>query len=153
MPIGDRYTGLNTAKTAGLIMVRGDTVLGSAQTFGPAKIEQSNDQRVLTVAGRRVVSVTPADATSMGVSVDALARDWADAIDVGLARGAKRRGSATQRFLVAMQGSVQSAFSRLLETIISFIPPALAALLVVLLLFWAVAAGVRRASCGRCSTG
>jgi small-conductance mechanosensitive channel len=120
-----------------------EAVLGSAQTFGPVAIEQADEQRVLTVAGRRIVTVTPTDAASRGLGVDVLARDWADAIDAGLARGVARRGSMAQRFLVAMQGSVESAFSRLLETIISFIPRALAALLV-LLLFWAMAAAVRR---------
>ncbi|MDO9133618.1 MAG: mechanosensitive ion channel family protein [Hydrogenophaga sp.] len=120
-----------------------EAVLESAQVFGPASIEQANEQRVLAVAGRRIATVTPTDAASSGVGVDALARDWADAIDAGLTRGVTRRGSMTQRFLVAMQGSVESAFARLLETIVSFIPRALGAVLV-LLLFWALAAGVRR---------
>lgn len=97
---------------------------------------------VVELAGRAVVRVSPADAEENGTTTDALAFQWAKAISVALDRAASRRGSPGERFLVAVQSSIQTAFARLAESAISIIPKLLAALLV-LGFFWALASAVR----------
>lgn len=49
--------------------------------------------RVLTIAGARVAAVTPGEAEHNLRSVDALAADWARALDEALAGARIRRGS------------------------------------------------------------
>ncbi len=94
------------------------------------------------MAGRPLVVVTPADAEANGQRLDVLARDWATLIDQALATAVDRRDSDRGRFVTSVQASVETAFARLLESAISVIPRILAALLV-LLLFWGLATGVR----------
>ena len=75
-------------------------------------------------------------------TVDALATQWSQAVDVALQRGSQRRLSPLTRFATEVQASVETAFARLIESAITIIPRALAALLVISL-FWGIAAGVR----------
>jgi small-conductance mechanosensitive channel len=101
-------------------------------------------ERVITVAGVPVVTVTEADAEDNVTSVDVLALQWSRALDAELSRAGERRLSRWGRFGAEVQASVQAAFSRLLESAIRIVPRALAALLV-LGLFWLLATGVRAA--------
>lgn len=101
-----------------------------------------NALRQLSVAGRPVLQVWPADAEANAVSVDALAQDWAALIDSALAEAGERRDSERGRFVTSVRGSIETAFAEWLESAISIIPRALASILV-LLLFWGLAAGVR----------
>lgn len=100
------------------------------------------EARVINIAGVPVVRVTLADAQDHVTTVDALALQWAHAIDTALARAQARRLSPWQGFVVEVQGAVQTAFARLIESATRLIPRVLAALLVILL-FWAIAATVR----------
>ncbi|HEY0995627.1 MAG TPA: mechanosensitive ion channel family protein [Gemmatimonadaceae bacterium] len=122
------------------------TMLESPRAVRPARIERSGPggrDRMISVAGVPVVTVTPSDADDNVTTLDALAAQWAGAIDIALARAAERRLSRWGRFGAEVQASVGAAFSRMAESAIRIVPRVLAALLV-LALFWALAAGVRR---------
>ena len=133
----------DAATRARQIERRLDTLLETPQAISPARIESSGSERVITVSGIPVVTVTQTDADDNVTTLDDLARLWAGAIDSELGRGRERRLSAWGRFAAEVQASVQTAFSRLLESAITIIPRALAAILVIGL-FWFIAAFVRR---------
>ena len=115
----------------------------SAITLARIEPADANDSdRVISMAGVPVVTVTQTDAQDNLTTVDALATQWSQAVDVALQRGSKRRLSPLARFATEVQASVETAFARLIESAITIIPRALAALLVISL-FWAIAAGVR----------
>jgi small conductance mechanosensitive channel len=105
-------------------------------------VGEGGEQRQISVAGRPLVVVTPADAEANGQPLDALAQEWAALIDRALATAVERRDSERGRFVTSVQASVETAFARLVESAIDIIPRILAALLV-LGLFWALATGVR----------
>lgn len=120
-------------------------VLETPQGVTPARItptETEDDGLQISVAGRPLLVVWPADAEANGQPIDHLARDWAALIDRALATAVQRRESDRGRFLTSVQSSVETAFARLLESAINIIPRVLAALLV-LLLFWGLATAVR----------
>lgn len=111
----------------------------------PAMVQPSPTnatERVITVSGVPIVTVTEADAQDHLTSVEVLAGQWATALDLALQRGKERRLSPGARFRTEVQASVQTAFARLLESTVTIVPRALAALLV-LGLFWALAASLR----------
>lgn len=117
-------------------------LLERPQAIAPARVERSDTERIVTVTGAPVVRVTETDAQENLTTVDALAAQWSAAVDRALVRGASRRQSSAARFAAEVRASVETAFARLLESAITLIPRALAAL-VVLLVFWATAASVR----------
>jgi len=121
-------------------------VLETPKGITQARIEPTESEEdeglQISVAGRPLMVVAPADAEANGQPLDRLARDWAATIDRALATAAKRRDSDRGRFLTSVQSSVETAFARLLESAINIIPRVLAALLV-LLLFWGLATAVR----------
>jgi small-conductance mechanosensitive channel len=96
----------------------------------------------ITVAGRRVVLVTPTDAEGHGVTVAALSEQWSSVIERALAQAAERRRSTWDRFVNAIQSSVQTAFASILESAIVVVPRAIAAALVIAV-FWLIASVVR----------
>lgn len=115
------------------------------EAIAPVVVEpggEGGDSRVLSAAGVPVVTITPEDAQDNLVSIDALAAQWSDAFDRALTRSKEQRQTGWGRFRTGVQGSVEAAFSRLGESAVTVIPRALAAGLV-LLLFWAIAAGLR----------
>lgn len=121
------------------------TLLETPRALPPAQIASSGadrSDRVITVAAVPVITVTRADAEDNLTSADALALQWSRALDTELRRAGERRLSRWGRFGAEVQASVQAAFSRLLESAIRIVPRVLAALLV-LGLFWLLAAGVR----------
>jgi small-conductance mechanosensitive channel len=122
-----------------------DRLLENPQAIVQATIQPSltnATERVITVSGTPVVTVTEADAQDHLTSVEDLARQWATALDLALERGKERRLSPGARFRTEVQSSVQTALARLLESAVTVVPRALAAL-VVLGLFWALAASLR----------
>ncbi|MCQ4260315.1 mechanosensitive ion channel family protein [Stutzerimonas stutzeri] len=108
--------------------------------IAPAETEDASLQ--ISVAGRPLLVVAPADAEANGQPIERLAREWAAVIDRALVTAVKRRESDRGRFVTSVQSSVETAFARLLESAINIIPRILAALLV-LLLFWGLATAVR----------
>ncbi|MFC3608066.1 mechanosensitive ion channel family protein [Stutzerimonas tarimensis] len=120
-------------------------VLETPQAIRPARIQpaEGGQGRLVTVAGRTLLSVSAEDAEANALSLETLARDWAAVIDDALARALERRGSERGRFVTGVRASVETAFARLVEAGISIIPRGLA-VLVVILVFWGLAAGVRQ---------
>lgn len=121
------------------------TLLENPRALAPAQVQPSGDggaERIVTVAGVPVVTVSLADAEDNVTTVDALSAQWARALDAAIERAATRRLSLGGRFRAEVQGSVEAAFSRLAESAIRIVPRVLAALLVVGL-FWFLASGMR----------
>ncbi len=118
------------------------TLLKNPQAITPAVIQTQNDARLITVAEVPVVTVTTADAQENLTDIDALAAQWAQTIDSALARGRGNRETQLGSFSSEIRASVETAFARLLESAITIIPRVLASLLVIGL-FWVIAAGVR----------
>lgn len=121
------------------------TLLENPTAITPASIETAGvkeAERIISIAGVPVVTITEADAQDNLTAVDALAAQWAQVVDAALRRARERRSSAWSRFASEVQASVETAFSRLLESVITIIPSVFAATLVVGL-FWMIAAGVR----------
>jgi small-conductance mechanosensitive channel len=115
------------------------------QAIAPVVVEPgglANASRVLSVSGVPVVAITPEDAQDNLTDIDALANQWARALDDALLRAKQQRQTGWGRFRAEVQASVEAAFSRLGESAVTVIPKALAAMLV-LLLFWAIAATLR----------
>ena len=68
-------------------------LLENPRTIAPAVIEASRpDERRITVSAVPIVTITAADAEENVTTVDALAAEWAAAIDVALREGRERRG-------------------------------------------------------------
>lgn len=119
------------------------TILEAPRTRAPAQVQLAADgNMVITVAGVPVVTISDEDAQENLTSQDALAQQWARALDAELRRAFARRAASGGRFWAEVQGSVQAAFSRLAESAVTIIPRVLAALLVIAL-FWVLATGVR----------
>lgn len=104
--------------------------------------EADDSERVIAIAGVPVVTVTEADAQDNLITVDALATQWSKSIAAALRRASQRRLSPWGKFASEVQASVETAFGRLTESAITIVPRALASLLVIGL-FWAIAAAVR----------
>lgn len=134
--------GLEASARARRVERRLAALLERPGAVAPARVERSGEERVVSVAGAPVLRISNADAEENLTTPDALAAQWAGAVDRALARAAARRQSRAARFGAEVRSSVETAFARLLESAITLIPRLLAALLV-LLVFWATAAGLR----------
>lgn len=123
---------------------RMNRLLENPTAISPPQIETSQDkqQRVITSAGVPIVTLTSTDAQDNLTTVDALAIQWSQAIDTALKRASQRRLSPWGRFVAEVQASVETAFGRLIESAITIIPRAIAAILVIGL-FWAIATFIR----------
>lgn len=124
---------------------RMNRLLENPEAIAPPRILPTNAnsaERVITIAGVPIVTVTEADAQDNLTTIDALTTQWSSAIDTSLGRARLRRLSPGGRFATEVQASIETAFGRLLESAIAIVPRALAALLVIGL-FWAIAALVR----------
>ena len=121
------------------------TLLQNPDAITPARVEASTTNpadRIVTVASVPVVTVTEADAQENLIAVDALAAQWAEAVNQSLMRGREDRVSAWGGFRAEVTASVRTAFARLLESAITIIPRVFAAMLVILL-FGGIALSVR----------
>jgi len=123
---------------------RMNRLLENPTAIAPAQIEPTQDgaQRVITIAGVPIVTVTKSDAEDNLTTVEALSQQWSQALNAGLERASQRRLSPWGRFVTEVRSAIETAFGRLLESAIVIIPRALASLLVIGL-FWAIAALVR----------
>lgn len=121
------------------------TLLERPEALRPPRVERPqtrHDERLITVSGVSVMTVTAADAEDNVASIDDLARQWAEALQRSLDRAASRRISVGGRFTSEVQASIEAAFGRLGDSAVKIVPRALAALLV-LGAFWAIASMVR----------
>ncbi|NJM08728.1 mechanosensitive ion channel family protein, partial [Candidatus Gracilibacteria bacterium] len=116
------------------------TLLENPQAIARARVERGTleEERIVTVAGVPVVTVSLLDAEDNLTTPAALAALWAQRIDTALAEGRGRRLSPGGRFAAEVQSAVTAAFGRLGESALTVIPRSLAALLV-LGLFWFIA--------------
>lgn len=136
--------GVDAGTRAQRIERRLATLLETPRAIVPARVEPSGDAaRIVSVAGVPVVTVTRADAEDNVLGVDALAGQWARAVDGALGRARDRRTTPWGRFAAEVRASVQAAFARLLESAVSVVPRVLAAVLVIAA-FGLLAAAVRR---------
>jgi len=136
---------LSARERADQIERRMTNLLENPQSIAPAQIEvsQSNpDQRVISVAGVPIVTVTEADAQDNLTTVDALSIQWTQTVDRALQRGAERRLAPGGRFVAEVRAAIEAAFGSLIESAVTIVPRVLAALLVIGL-FWLLAATVR----------
>lgn len=119
-------------------------LLENPEAIAPARIEtvKNGTQQAIAIAGVPVITVTQSDAQDNLTTTPALATQWSQAINTALTRASQRRLSPWGRFVAEVRASVTTAFARLLESTIVIIPRALAGLLVIVL-FWAIAAVVR----------
>lgn len=113
----------------------------------PAQVEVSSvdpENRIITVSGVTIVTITPEDAEEnlLEGRVQALAEQWAGAITRELEVSRAQRTSGWGRLATDVRASLATAVARLGESAIRIIPGALAAVLVIVL-FWLIAAGVR----------
>lgn len=113
----------------------------------PARVEVSNtdpENRIITVSGVTIATVTPVDAEDnlLEGQVQALAEQWASALSRELAVSVAQRTTGWGRFATEVRASLATAVARLSESALRVIPGALAALLVITL-FWLIAALVR----------
>jgi len=115
-----------------------EALLDTPAELAPVVIGRSAGDRVLTVNGAALVTVTAADAEDNLTDVDTLARQWASILDTALAAARERRQTARFEALVLIEG----AFVRLLESARTIVPRALATILI-LALFGAIASAVR----------
>ena len=121
------------------------TLLERPEALRPPRVETPQtrpEDRLITVSGVSVMTITTADAEDNVASVDDLAKQWAEALQRSLDRAASRRLSAGGRFTSEVQASIEAAFGRLGDSAVKIVPRALAALLV-LTAFWALASLVR----------
>ncbi len=82
------------------------TLLENPTAIAPARVETAgvNDaERVISIAGVPVVTITEADAQDNLTSVDALAAQWSQVIDAALQRARERRSSTWSRFAAEVQ--------------------------------------------------
>jgi small conductance mechanosensitive channel len=136
---------LDATARARQIERRMNRLLENPDAIAPPRIESTNannTDRMITIAGVPVVTVTEADAQDNLTTVNVLATQWSQAISTTLERASERRLSPGGRFIAEVQASIETAFGRLIESAIVIIPRALAALLVIGL-FWAIATLVR----------
>lgn len=116
---------------------------GAIQTAAVETDPSDRSQRIITIAGVPIVTVSESDAAdNASASVDALAGAWAATIDDALERATSRRDSAWERFFTEVQISVETALTRLRESAIDVVPRVIAATLVIGL-FWCIAAVLR----------
>jgi len=120
-------------------------LLENPTAIAPARIERTagGARRVVSVAGVPVVTVTEEDAQDNVTTVDALATQWARAVDAALEPARARRLSPWRRFTTEVQASVETAVARTVESAITVVPRALAAVLIIGF-FGLLAAVVRR---------
>jgi small-conductance mechanosensitive channel len=130
---------------AGRVERRVVRLLKRPEAIAPARVEVTGwdgEERVVSVAGVPVVTVTKQDAEDNLMTAQALAEQWAVALDAALERARKSRTTPLGRFGAEVRSAVRTAFSRLGESAVTIIPRLLAAALV-LALFWLIAAAVR----------
>jgi len=117
-------------------------LLAAPDAIGPVERERRGARVLLRVGEQAILEVTPEDAEERLMTVGSLAIEWGDRLDAALERGRQERAGRLGGFAVDVEAALAAAVGRVGESAATVLPRALAALLV-LLLFWAVAAAVR----------
>ena len=140
--VGPGIDGADAGERARRVEERLASLLRNVDALGEPVARPTRAGWTVVVSGVPVSTVTPRDAEDNFVTQQALATQWAAALDRSLDRARERRLSWGGRFAAETRASAEAAFGRLGESAASIIPRALAAL-VVILLFWGFARGVR----------
>lgn len=132
---------LDAAARADRVTQRLAALLENPASIAPAIIEPVNDnERVITVSGVPIVTVSATDAEDNLTTVNDLAVQWARAINLALQSGQERRRFAGGQAPVFTL--IDAAFARLSESISTVAPRVLAAALVILF-FGLIASAIR----------
>jgi small conductance mechanosensitive channel len=130
---------VDAATRARRIEQRLNTLLENPNAIAPSLIESLGNERIVTVSGVPIVTISESDAEDNLTTIDALAIQWSQIIDSQLARGRERRQTAAWPVQVIIEG----ALARLAESVSNVLPRVIAALLIILF-FWTIAAVFRR---------
>ncbi len=130
---------VDAATRARRIEQRLNTLLENPNAIAPSLIESLGNERIVTVSGVPIVTISESDAEDNLTTIDALAIQWSQIIDSQLARGRERRQTAAW----PVQVIIESALARLAESVSNVLPRVIAALLIILF-FWTIAAVFRR---------
>lgn len=140
--VGPATEGDEAAARARRIEQRLNGLLRNLDALGPPVARQTPAGWAVTVSGIPVVTVTTRDAEDNLTTPPALAAQWATALNRSLDRARERRLGWGGRFGAETRASAEAAFGRMADSALRIVPRALAALLVILL-FWLFARGVR----------
>jgi small-conductance mechanosensitive channel len=136
--------GMDANARAAQIERRLNRLVETQSTTGAIRIDRPGPaERVIAIGSASIVTITAADAEENLADVDALAQQWASRIEAAIGQAQGEARSPAKLFLVRVQSAFRTAFSRLAESAADIVPAVLAAVLV-LALFWGVAALVRR---------
>jgi small conductance mechanosensitive channel len=140
-PAGD----LTAEERAAQIERRLERLLSSDS--GPGKVVASRtpgpgNARSIRSGEAVILTVTESDAEENLQELGALAEAWAAAINTALDQASRADPSSWRAFVVRIGAAFRTAFGRLLESAAQIVPGALAALIVVVL-FWGIAAALR----------
>jgi small-conductance mechanosensitive channel len=124
------------------IEARLEGLLRNDKALGPAAAREVDGNWSVVVSGVPVVALSARDAEDNLTSQQALAALWAESVQRTLDRAELRRRGWGGRFGAETRASIESAFGRLAESAIQRVPRVIAAVLV-LLVFWVLAWGVR----------
>ncbi|TPG48033.1 mechanosensitive ion channel family protein [Sphingomonas glacialis] len=140
--VGPASEGEEAGVRARRVEARLEGLLRNPRALGVPTARHVADGWAVTVSGVSVVSLTPRDAEDNFVSSQALATQWATALDQSLRRARARRSGWGGQFLADIRASAESAFGRLEESAVRIIPRIFAAM-VVIGIFWLLARAVR----------
>jgi small conductance mechanosensitive channel len=140
--VGPAADGTDARERARRVERRMGGLLRNLDALGEPVSRQTPAGWTVVVSGIPVVSVTNRDAEDNLVSAEALAGQWATALDQALDRARERRLGWGGRLVAETRASAEAAFGRLAESAVTIVPRAAAAG-AVFLLFWLAARAVR----------
>lgn len=132
----------DAAARARRIEARLDGLLRNLDALGPPKAQETPAGWTVVVSGIPVVTVTARDAEDNLTTPQALAVQWAAALDRALERARDRRRGWGGRFGAETRAAIEAASGRMVDSTVRIVPRAIAAFLV-LLFFWLLARSVR----------
>lgn len=132
----------DAAARARRIEARLDGLLRNLDALGPPKAQETPAGWTVVVSGIPVVTVTARDAEDNLTTPQALAVQWAAALDRSLERARDRRRGWGGRFGAETRAAIEAASGRMVDSTVRIVPRAIAAFLV-LLFFWLLARSVR----------
>ena len=136
--------GIDASSRAAQIERRLTRLVETQSPLEAVRIERPGPaERVIAAGTASIVTVTAADAEENLADVDALAQQWAARIESAIREAQGEALSPAKLFIRRVQSAFRTAFSRLAESAVGIVPAVIAALLV-LTLFWGIAALVRK---------
>ncbi len=119
-----------------------ETLLRNVDALGRAEAVETDVGWTVSVSGVPVVQVTARDAEDQLTTPAVLASRWAGDVDRALTRARGERVTPFRRFVAETRGAGEAAVGRLVESVVTIVPRALAAVALIAL-FWGAARLVR----------